>query len=174
MAEQLTSRTVYNPLPEDFVFNWDNVSYTIPAGGKLSAVHFVCVHGAKHLAKTILIRKGAFEDKMNGDKRSGRSVPQSRVEAIMSQLLDRNDDLDFDQIEISQNVKPEQEKSEQPKQVDGFETPLNEERLSEPTPEPTHEPGDSGQDSDDEKEDVDEEGNITQDEDEDKHENSSE
>lgn len=93
------TRTVTNPLDEDFTWTWDKIPYTVPARSTVSFVDYLAEHLAKHLATKILIEKGRFMDIIKNDKRIGSAVSQNEHQHVITALLDRdNEQIDLDSL----------------------------------------------------------------------------
>lgn len=99
MSEDLTIRTVMNPLNETFYFKWDGKEYEIPANTTKAFVGYLAGHAAKHLAKKILQKNGRFADQMHGDTRVYNAVTTGEIVEIMNSLVDRDDkELDISKV----------------------------------------------------------------------------
>lgn len=84
-----SKRTVTNPTNEDFTHAWDGQDFTIKAGETEEYPSFLAEHLAGHLAKKILIDKGAFVDKLVAGNPRPHTVPITDVDLIKEKLLDQ-------------------------------------------------------------------------------------
>lgn len=93
---EFDTRSVTNPLEEDFTHAWNGEPYTIPAGETKSFPEFLAVHLAKHLADKIMIQGGRYEDKINQmtGRHTARSVGKPEKTELMNYLLDAEKQID--------------------------------------------------------------------------------
>lgn len=98
MTKPLTNRTVLNPLPTDFRFRWDKQWYEIPARSQVTMINYLAEHAAKHLAKKIVIGKGAFVDSILEGKLKGQALNKGSIPYLAECLLDCQSLPDIDVI----------------------------------------------------------------------------
>lgn len=86
----LDTITVHNPTDAPFQFSWNKEPYEIPAKGTKAFPTFLAMHAAKHLAKHILVKDGAYRD-TEDDLKTGKGhvVKVRSVEEIAEKLLNK-------------------------------------------------------------------------------------
>jgi len=99
MSKALVNRTLTNPLNESFYFKWDSVEYEVPARSTVTLINYLAEHGAKHLAKKILLNAGRYNDVIQNDKRVAKAISFGEKQFIADAFIDRDEHIvDLDKI----------------------------------------------------------------------------